>query len=186
MEDIDLILEMAQDSMDKALKHTQIELSKIRAGRASVNMLDGILVEYYGVMSPLSQVSSISTPDARTIQLKPFEKKIISDIERAIINSNVGLTPVNDGESIRLNVPLLTEERRKDLVKRVKQEIEVAKVNIRKVRQDSNDDLKKLKNDGASEDAIKGGEDSVQKLTNQYTDKIEQMLAAKEADIMQV
>lgn len=186
MEEIDLILDMAQDSMERALKHTQIELSKIRAGRASVNMLDGITVEYYGAMTPLSQVSSMTTPDARTIQIKPFERKIIADIERAIINSNVGLNPANDGENIRLNVPPLTEDRRKDLVKRVKAEIEVAKVNIRKVRQEMNDDLRKLKNDGASEDAIKGGEESVQKLTNTYIEKVEQMLVAKEADIMQV
>lgn len=186
MEEIDLILDMAQDSMERALKHTQIELSKIRAGRASVNMLDGIQVEYYGAMSPLSQISSMTTPDARTIQIKPFERKIISDIERAIINSNVGLNPANDGETIRLNVPPLTEERRKDLVKRVKAEIEVAKVNIRKVRQEMNDDLKKLKSDGVSEDAIKSGEESIQKLTNQHIEKVEQMLVAKEADIMQV
>ncbi len=186
MEEIDLILDMTQDGMDRALKHTQIELTKIRAGKASVNMLDGILVEYYGVMSPLSQVSSVTTPDARTIQIKPFERKIISDIERAIINSNVGLNPANDGETIRLNVPPLTEDRRRDLVKRVKAEIEVAKVNTRKVRQEMNDELKKLKNDGVSEDAIKSGEERVQKLTNQFIEKIEQMLAAKEADIMQV
>jgi ribosome recycling factor len=186
MEEIALILDMAQDSMERALKHTQIELTKIRAGKASPNMLDGIQLEYYGVMSPLSQVSSITTPDARTIQIKPFERKIIADIERAIINSNVGLNPANDGETIRLNVPPLTEERRRDLVKRVKGEIEVAKVNIRKVRQETNDDLRKLKNDGASEDAIKDGEDKVQKLTNQFIEKVDQMLAAKEADIMQV
>ncbi|MBX2951930.1 MAG: ribosome recycling factor [Leadbetterella sp.] len=186
MEEIDLILDMAQEGMDRAMKHTQIELTKIRAGKASVNMLDGIQVEYYGVMSPLSQVSSITTPDARTIQIKPFERKIISDIERAIINSNVGLNPANDGETIRLNVPPLTEERRRELVKRVKSEVEVAKVNVRKVRQEMNDDLKKLKNDGVSEDAIKGGEERVQKLTNQFIEKIEQMMVAKEADIMQV
>jgi ribosome recycling factor len=168
------------------MKHTQIELSKIRAGKASTTMLDGIQVEYYGIMTPIAQVSSITTPDARTIQLKPFERKTIGDIERAIINSNVGLNPANDGETIRLNVPPLTEERRRDLVKKVKQEIEVAKVNIRKVRQETNDDLKKLKNDGVSEDAIKIGEEKVQKLTNQFIDKTEQMFAAKETDIMQV
>lgn len=186
MEDIDLILDMAQDAMERALKHTQIELTKIRAGRASVNMLDGIQVEYYGIMTPLSQVSSITTPDARTIQIKPFERKIIGDLERAIINSNVGLNPANDGENIRLNVPPLTEERRRELVKRVKAEIEVAKVNTRKVRQEMNDDIKKLKNDGVSEDAIKVGEEKIQKLTNQFIEKIDQMLAVKEADIMQV
>lgn len=186
MEEIDLILDLAQEGMDRALKHTQIELTKIRAGKASVNMLEGVMVEYYGVMSPLTQISSVTTPDARTIQIKPFEKKIISDIERAIINSNVGLNPANDGETIRLNVPPLTEERRRELVKRVKAEIEIAKVNIRKVRQEMNDDLKKLKNDGVSEDAIKGGEEQVQKLTNQFIEKTDQMLAVKEADIMQV
>jgi ribosome recycling factor len=186
MEEIDLLLEMAQDSMERAMKHTQIELSKIRAGKASTSMLDGIQVEYYGVMTPIAQVSSITTPDARTIQVKPFERKTIGDIERAIINSNVGLNPANDGETIRLNVPPLTEERRRDLVKKVKQEIEVAKVNIRKVRQETNDDLKKLKNDGVSEDAIKMGEEKVQKLTNQFIDKTDQMFAAKETDIMQV
>jgi ribosome recycling factor len=186
MEEIDLLLDMAQDAMERAMKHTQIELSKIRAGKASTNMLDGIQVEYYGIMTPIAQVSSITTPDARTIQLKPFERKTIGDIERAIINSNVGLNPANDGETIRLNVPPLTEERRRDLVKKVKQEIEVAKVNIRKVRQETNDDLKKLKNDGVSEDAIKIGEEKVQKLTNQFIDKTEQMFAAKETDIMQV
>jgi ribosome recycling factor len=186
MEDIDLLLDMAQDSMERALKHTHIELSKIRAGKASTSMLDGIQVEYYGVMTPLSQMSSITTPDARTIQVKPFERKTIGDMERAIINSNVGLNPANDGETIRLNVPPLTEERRRDLVKKVKTEIEVAKVNIRKVRQETNDDLKKLKNDGVSEDAIKIGEEKVQKLTNQFIDKTDQMFAAKETDIMQV
>lgn len=186
MEEIDLLLDMALDSMERAMKHTQIELSKIRAGKASTNMLDGIQVEYYGIMTPIAQVSSITTPDARTIQLKPFERKTIGDIERAIINSNVGLNPANDGETIRLNVPPLTEERRRDLVKKVKQEIEVAKVNIRKVRQETNDDLKKLKNDGVSEDAIKMGEEKVQKLTNQFIDKTDQMFANKETDIMQV
>jgi len=186
MEEIDLLLDMALDSMERAMKHTQIELSKIRAGKASTTMLDGIQVEYYGIMTPIAQVSSITTPDARTIQLKPFERKTIGDIERAIINSNVGLNPANDGETIRLNVPPLTEERRRDLVKKVKQEIEVAKVNIRKVRQETNDDLKKLKNDGVSEDAIKMGEEKVQKLTNQFIDKTDQMFAAKETDIMQV
>jgi ribosome recycling factor len=186
MEEIDMLLEMAQDSMERAMKHTQIELSKIRAGKASVTMLDGIQVEYYGIMTPLSQVSSITTPDARTIQIKPFERKTISDLERAIINSNVGLNPANDGETIRLNVPPLTEERRRDLVKKVKAEIEIAKINVRKVRQETNDDLKKLKNDGVSEDAIKMGEERVQKITNQFIDKAEQMFAHKEADIMQV
>ena len=186
MEEIDLLLDMAQDGMERALKHTQIELSKIRAGKASSNMLDGIMIDYYGAMTPISQVSSITTPDARSIQLKPFERKIINDIERAIINSNIGLNPSNDGDTIRLNIPPLTEERRKDLVKKVKVEIEIAKVNVRKVRQETNDDLRKLKNEGVSEDAIKIGEEKVQKITNQFIDKTDQMFSAKEADIMNV
>jgi ribosome recycling factor len=186
MEEIDLLLDMAQDGMERALKHTQIELSKIRAGKANANMLDGIMIDYYGVMTPITQVSSITTPDARSIQLKPFERKIINDIERAIINSNIGLNPSNDGDTIRLNIPPLTEERRRDLVKKVKAEIEIAKVNVRKVRQETNDDLRKLKNDGVSEDAIKIGEEKVQKITNQFIDKIDQMFSAKEADIMNV
>ena len=184
MEEIDLLLDMAQYGMERALKHTQIELSKIRAGKANSNMLDGIMIDYYGAMTPITQVSSITTPDARSIQLKPFERKIINDIERAIINSNIGLNPSNDGDTIRLNIPPLTEERRKDLVKKVKAEIEIAKVNVRKVRQETNDDLRKLKNDGVSEDAIKIGEEKVQKITNQFIDKIDQMFSAKEADIM--
>ncbi len=186
MEEIDLLLDMAQDGMERALKHTQIELSKIRAGKANSNMLDGIMIDYYGAMTPISQVSSITTPDARSIQLKPFERKIINDIERAIINSNIGLNPSNDGDTIRLSIPPLTEERRKDLVKKVKVEIEIAKVNVRKVRQETNDDLRKLKNDGVSEDAIKIGEEKVQRITNQFIDKTDQMFSAKEVDIMNV
>ncbi|UTA67224.1 ribosome recycling factor [Emticicia sp. 21SJ11W-3] len=186
MEEIDLVIDMSKDSMERALKHTQIELSKIRAGRASVNMLDGIMVEYYGVPTPLNQVSSVSTPDARTIAIKPFERKLINDLERAIINSNLGLSPANDGEVIRLNIPPLTEERRRDLVKRVKGEIEVARVNIRKVRQEANDELKKIQKDGGSEDEVKKAEDRVQKLTDAYIQKAEQMLADKEKDIMSV
>jgi len=186
MEEIDLVIDMAKDTMDRALKHTQIELSKIRAGRASTNMLDGIMVEYYGIPTPLNQVSSVSTPDARTITIKPFERKLINDVERAIINSNIGLSPANDGEVIRLNIPPLTEERRRDLVKRVKSEIEVARVNIRKVRQEANEELKKIQKDGGSEDDVKKAEERVQKLTDGYIVKAEQLMADKEKDIMSV
>lgn len=186
MEEIELVLEMAADSMEKALKHTQIELSKIRAGKANPQMLDGIMVEYYGVPTPLNQVSSVLTPDARSIAIRPFERKMISDLERAIINSNIGLAPSNDGETIRLNIPPLTEERRRDLVKKVKIEIETARINIRKVRQEANDELRKLKNDGVSEDAIKIGEEKVQKLTDAQIQKAEKMFEVKEADIMSV
>ena len=186
MEEIDLVIDMSKDSMDRALKHTQIELSKIRAGRASANMLDGVMVEYYGVPTPLNQVASVTTPDARTIAIKPFERKLISDLERAIINSNLGLSPANDGEVIRLNIPPLTEERRRDLVKRVKGEIEVARVNIRKVRQEANEELKKIQKDGGSEDEVKKAEERIQKLTDSYIQKAEQLMADKEKDIMSV
>ena len=186
MEEIDLVIDMAKDTMDRALKHTQIELSKIRAGRASTTMLDGIMVEYYGMPTPLNQVSSVSTPDARTISIKPFERKLINDVERAIINSNLGLSPANDGEIIRLNIPPLTEERRRDLVKKVKGEIEVARVNIRKVRQEANEELKKIQKDGGSEDEVKKAEERVQKLTDSYIQKAEQLMADKEKDIMSV
>lgn len=186
MEEIDLVIDMSKDTMERALKHTQIELSKIRAGRASTTMLDGIMVEYYGVPTPLNQVSSVSTPDARTISIKPFERKLINDLERAIINSNLGLSPANDGEVIRLNIPPLTEERRRDLVKKVKVEIEVARVNIRKVRQEANEELKKIQKDGGSEDEVKKAEERVQKLTDSYIQKAEQLMADKERDIMSV
>lgn len=186
MEEVEMFIDDARDTMGRAIRHTEIELSKIRAGRASVNMLDGIQIEYYGAMTPLSQVASVTTPDARTLAIKPFEKKIIGDIERAIINSNVGLNPANDGDLIRLNVPPLTEERRRDLVKRVKVEIEVAKVNIRNIRKEANEDIRKLMKDGVSEDAVKMGEERVQKLTDTFITKIDQIFASKEVDIMSV
>lgn len=181
-----MVLEMATEGMVKALNFTKAELVKIRAGKASPQMLDGISVEYYGVPSPLNQVSSITTPDARTIAIRPFEKNLIGDLERAIINANLGLAPSNDGETIRLNIPPLTEERRRDLVKRAKNELETARINIRRVRQEANDELKSLKNDGVSEDAIKIGEERVQKLTDEYVIKAEKLLEEKEKDIMSV
>ncbi len=149
-------------------------------------MLEGIQVDYYGSPSPLQNVASVNTPDARTLVIKPFEKRLIADIEKAIRNSNIGLSPNNDGEIIRLSVPMLTEERRQELVKRVKQEVETAKVNIRNVRQDANNSIRKLTKDGVSEDMVKIGEDRVQKLTDEHTDKIDKIFAAKEKDIMEV
>ena len=186
MEEIEFYIDAATETMDGALKHLAIELSKIRAGRATPAMLDGIQVDYYGMNTPLSGAASISTPDARTILVKPFEKKMIQECEKAIRNSNIGLNPMNDGENIRLNIPPLTEERRRELVKRVKNEIETAKINVRNVRQDANNSIKKLKSDGASEDAIKEGEDRIQILTNGYISKVESTFADKEKDIMSV
>jgi ribosome recycling factor len=186
MEEIEIYLESAEETMEGALKHLTIELSKIRAGKASPQMLEGIQIEYYGSMSPLQNVASVNTPDARTIAIRPFEKRMISEIEKAIRNSNIGLSPNNDGEMIRLSVPPLTEERRQDLVKRVKQEVEIAKVNIRNVRQDANNSIRKLIKEGVSEDMVKIGEDRVQKLTDAHVNRIDQIFAAKERDILEV
>ncbi len=186
MEEIELYLDDAKDTMEKALKHLAIELTKIRAGKASAQMLDGIQVEYYGSLTPLNQVASVNTPDARTIVVKPFERKVIGDIEKAIRNSNLGLAPNNDGELIRLSIPPLTEERRRDLVKKVKQEVEVAKVNVRNIRKDTNEDIRKLTKEGVSEDAVKVGEERVQKLTDAFIARIDETFVAKEKDILVV
>ncbi|WP_420148737.1 ribosome recycling factor [Spirosoma sp.] len=186
MEEIELFLDDAKDTMEKALKHLSIELTKIRAGKASPAMLDGIQIEYYGMLSPLNTVASVTTPDARTIAIKPFEKKLIGEVEKAIRNSNLGLAPNNDGELIRLSIPPLTEERRRDLVKKVKQEVEIAKVNVRNIRKDTNDDIRKLVKDGVSEDAVKMGEERVQKLTDAFIARIDDTFAAKEKDILSV
>ncbi|BDD02896.1 ribosome recycling factor [Aureibacter tunicatorum] len=186
MEEIELFLSDAEEQMQKAVSHTQNELGKIRAGKAMPSMLDGVKLDYYGTMSPISQVASINTPDARTIVIKPWEAKILSDIERAIINSDLGLNPQNDGEIIRLSIPPLTEERRKDLVKQVKSEGENGKIRIRRVRQDTNDSLKKLQKEGASEDAVKSAEDDVQKYTNSFIAQIDDLVAKKEEEIMTI
>ncbi|MES2733989.1 MAG: ribosome recycling factor [Bacteroidota bacterium] len=186
MEEIDLFLDDAKETMDRALKHTNIELSKIRAGKASPAMLDGLMVEYYGVSSPLHTVSTVNTPDARTLLIKPFERKVLQEIEKAIRNSDLGLSPNNDGETIRLNIPPLTEERRRELVKRVKNEIEVGKVNIRNVRKDTNESLRKLLKEGAAEDDIKRAEEKVQTLTDSYIAKIDNLFNQKEVEIMTV
>lgn len=186
MEEIELYLDDAKDTMEKAIKHLNIELTKIRAGKANAGMLDGIQVEYYGMLSPLNTIAAINTPDARTISIKPFEKKMIGEIEKSIRNSNLGLSPNNDGETIRLSIPMLTEERRRDLVKRVKQEVEVAKVNVRNIRKDTNDGIRKLTKEGVSEDAVKVGEERVQKLTDAFIARIEETFAAKEKDILSV
>lgn len=186
MEEIQLYLDEAKDMMQKAVNHAASELGKIRAGKASPQMLDGIMVEYYGAMTPLNQVSSINTPDARSIIIKPWEKNIIPEIEKAITNSDLGLNPQNDGEIVRISVPPLTEERRKDLVKHAKHEAELGKVSIRNARKEINDSLKELQKEGASEDEVKRAEDKVQEFTNQFSEKIDEMLVKKEEDIMTV
>ncbi|MEQ6121105.1 ribosome recycling factor [Reichenbachiella sp. MALMAid0571] len=186
MEEIELFLEEAKQLMDKAIDHLNQELSKIRAGKAMPNMLDGIFVEYYGNMTPLNQVASVNTPDARSLLIKPWEKAILNDIERAIINSDLGLNPQNDGETIRIGIPPLTEERRMGLVKQVKAEAEKGKISVRNVRKDTNDSLRKLIKEGVSEDLVKGGEAEVQKLTDSHTARIDKLIAVKEEDIMTI
>lgn len=186
MEEIDFYLDAAKETMDGAMKHLLIELNKIRAGRASASMLDGLQVDYYGMMTPLTGAASISTPDARSLAIKPFERKMIGEIEKAIRNSNLGFSPSNDGETIRINIPMLTEDRRRELMKRVKNEIETAKINIRNIRQDANGSIRKLKNDGVSEDDVKRGEERCQKMTDAFVSKVDATFAEKEKDIMSV
>src|SRR5687768_6259645 len=165
MEELELYLEDAKDQMAKALAHVGQELSKIRAGKANPSMLDGIMVSYYGTTTPLNQVSSLTTPDARTIFIKPWEKGMIPEIEKSILVANLGLNPQNDGQQIIINIPMLTEERRKQLVKQVGQECEHGKVSVRNVRKETNELLKSIK--GASEDDVKNAEAKVQEMTNE-------------------
>ncbi|MDN3205381.1 ribosome recycling factor [Algoriphagus sediminis] len=186
MEEIEMFLDEAKELMQKAVKHTSSELLKIRAGKAMPNLLDSVMVEYYGTNTPLSQVASINTPDGRTLAIKPWEKNLIPDIERAIINSDLGLAPQNNGEMVILTIPALTEERRLTLVKQAKHECEQGKVSIRTVRKDTNDSLKQLQKDGVAEDEIKRAEDKVQKLTDSYSHKIDELFDQKEKDIMTV
>lgn len=186
MEEIEMFLEEAKELMEKSVNHCNQELTKIRAGKAMPNMLDGLMVDYYGSATPITQVATINTPDARTIAIKPWEKAMIKEIEKAIINSDLGLNPQNDGEQIRINVPPLTEERRLTLVKQVKNEAENGKVSIRNVRKDTNDSLKKLLKDGVSEDAVKDAEGEVQKITDVHVSQIDELVVLKEKDIMTI
>jgi ribosome recycling factor len=184
MEEIELYLDEARDLMNKALTHCGSELSKIRAGKANPSMLDGIQVAYYGATSPLNQVSSLTTPDARTIFIKPWEKGMIAEIEKSIRDANLGLNPQNDGQQVIINIPMLTEERRKQLVKQVGQECEQGKISVRNIRKETNEQLKKIK--GVSEDDVKNGEEVVQKMTDEFMLKIDALMKKKEVEIMTV
>ena len=184
MEEIELYLDETRDQMNKALNHVAHELTKIRAGKANPSMLDGIMVSYYGVMTPLNQVSSMTTPDARTIFIKPWEKNLIQEIEKSILTANLGLNPQNDGQHVIINIPMLTEERRKQLVKQVGHECEHGKVSIRAIRKETNEGLKKIK--GAPEDDLKNAEESVQKLTDEFIGKVDGLMKKKEGEIMTV
>lgn len=185
-EEVQMILDICRERMEHAITHLDKELVHIRAGKASPRMLDSVMVEYYGSMVPLAQVSNINTPDARTLAIQPWEKNMIRPIERAIINSNLGFNPDNNGEIIRINVPAPTEQRRKDMVKTVNKEGEVAKVSLRSARKDANDNLKKLLKEGLSEDVEKDAEDKVQDLINEFTKKVEKMLEDKNHEILTI
>lgn len=185
-EEIQFCLDAAKERMDHAIDHLNTELLQIRAGKANPHMLDSIFVDYYGTKTPLNQVSNVNTPDAKTVAIQPWEKAMIEPIEKAIMQANLGVTPVNNGELIRLNIPPLTEERRRELVKRVKQEGENAKVSIRATRKETNDDIKKLQKDGLSEDLAHDTEAEVQKLTDDYSKKVDALVETKETDIMTV
>lgn len=179
-------MEEIRDRMEGAIAHLETELSKLRAGKATPALLDGIKVDYYGVNTPLNQVSNINTPDAKSIIIQPWEKTMLGPIEKAIMAANIGLTPMNNGEIIRINVPPLTEERRSQLVKMVKNEGESARISLRNSRKWANDELKKLLKEGLSEDAEKNSEDQVQELTDDFSKKVEEIIEAKETDIMTV
>ena len=181
-----MYLDEAKDLMNKAIKHVSSELVKIRAGKAAPNMLEGLMVVYYGNPTPINQVASVTTPDARTLMIKPWEKNVIPEIEKAIINSDLGLNPQNDGEQVIINVPQLTEERRITLVKQAKHEGEQGKISIRNIRKETNDNLKQLQKEGVSEDEVKRAEDKVQTLTDEFNKKIDEILTKKEAEIMTV
>lgn len=185
-EELSLIQDDAEEHMKKAIQHLEIELVKVRAGRANPNMLDGIVVDYYGTPTPIGQIGNISVTDARTLTIQPWEKNMLQPIERAIINSNIGLAPQNDGNIIRLFLPPLTEERRKELVKRVNAEGEHTKVAVRNIRRDAIEQIKKLQKDGLSEDAAKDAEKDIQALTDKYSVQIDKHLEAKDKEIMAV
>tara|TARA_B100001093_G_C26735297_1_gene974157 strand:- start:98 stop:658 length:561 start_codon:yes stop_codon:yes gene_type:complete len=186
MEEVKMILEEAEQGMIKSMSHLRVELSKIRAGRANPSMLDAVKVDYYGSPTPLSQIGNVSTLDSRTLTIQPWEKSMLDEITKAVINANLGLNPQSNGEVIIISVPVLTEERRIELVKRAKAEGEHAKVSVRSQRKDANDMVRSLKDDGLSEDAIKDAEDNIQKLTDSYNSKVDDLVSVKEIDIMKV
>ncbi len=186
MTDVKDIVNQASQKMEKAVMHLENELLTIRAGKASPHVLDNVIVDYYGTMTSLSGVASIMAPDARTITITPWEKKMIDPIERAILAANLNLNPQNNGEVIRIIVPALTEERRKDLVKMVKHEGENARVSIRNVRRDGNEAIKKAQKDGVAEDVAKDAEAEMQKITDSFGKKVDDILDKKEKDILTV
>ncbi len=185
-EEAQMCLDEARESMENAIIHLEREFHKIRAGKASPSMLEGIMIDYYGAMTPIEQTANINTPDPRQIIVQPWDKSILAEIEKAILAANLGFNPKNEGEVLRIVVPPLTEERRLDLVKQAKNESEQTKISIRNSRRNANDFAKSLEKDGLPEDESKRLQDNVQELTDEYIEKIDKVLNAKEADIMTV
>ncbi len=185
-EDIEFVIDYCTEKMNGAINYLERELLHIRAGKANPVMLEGVQVDYYGSLTPLNQVSNLSSPDARTIAIQPWEKNLIPVIEKAILAANLGFNPENNGEIIRINIPVLTEETRKQLVKQSSQEGENAKISVRAARKEANDSLKKLLKTGLSEDLQKDAEAEIQKLTDEYVKKIDTLVVAKEKDIMTI
>jgi ribosome recycling factor len=185
-EELELVLDDAESSMQKAINHLEAELIKIRAGKANPTMVDGISVEYYGNPTPIAQVANVTILDARTISIQPWEKNMLQAIERAILQANIGITPQNDGNQIRLFLPPLTEERRKELFKKASAEGEHSKVAIRNIRRDAIEEIKKLQKDGLSKDVASDAEETVQQTTNKYIALVDKHLAAKEKEMMAV
>ncbi|QPA55442.1 ribosome recycling factor [Lysinibacillus sphaericus] len=181
------VLEQAKEKMNKTIAAFTRELSSIRAGRANASLLDRIMVDYYGAPTPINQLAGVSVPEARLLVITPYDKTILGEIEKAIMKSDIGITPTNDGSIIRLMIPALTEDRRKDLVKQVKKEAEDAKIAVRNVRRDANDDLKKLEKAGEiTEDDLRGYGDDIQKLTDEFIVKVDQVTKDKEKEILEV
>lgn len=182
-DELDFIIDSAKEAMDNAIKHLEKQLLNIRAGKASPSMLGSVRVDYYGSQTPLNQVANVNTPDARTLSIQPFEKNMITAIEKGIMLANLGFNPMNNGDSVIINVPPLTEERRRELAKQAKAEAEEAKIGVRNDRKNANQEIKKL---DISEDLQKDAEDDIQKLTDTHIEKIDKILAVKEKEIMTV
>jgi ribosome recycling factor len=185
-EEIQFYLSDAEESMGKAVAHVGLEMGRIRAGKASPAMLDGLRIDYYGTPTPIAQIANISAPDPRSLLIKPWEKNMVSEVAKAIKNSDLGLNPIADADGVRLNIPPMTEERRRDLVKQAKNEVESGKVRVRAIRKDVNEALRKLQKDGAPEDAVKDAEAKVQKYTDAHIVEVDKLFSKKESEIMTI
>jgi ribosome recycling factor len=186
VEECQFVYDVAKEGMSKAITHLEKEFQQIRAGKANPSMLDGVSIDYYGVNTPINQTANITSPDPRQIIVQPWDKSVIGLIEKAIMAANLGFNPKNEGEVLRIIVPSVTEERRRDLVKQAKVEAENSKVGIRNIRRTANDEARKLEKEGISEDDVKKLQEDIQKLTTDYIDKVDKVTEAKEKDIMTI